>query len=235
LDQSERAGKPAGMRNNETGEFELVVGNRQLLSGFFIVVVLFAVAFAMGYVVGENSRTAKAQTDLAAAGAPGSAPGEPRPQPSSGAPVANPAASQPTDPSIPAAAPADPVPQPTTQPSREVPQPVHEVAPPKREEPKREEQPKREPAPPAHDTKASAPVQLTELASGSYWQVLATANRESAQDMVRTLQDKGLPASLTPGPNGLTRVVVGPYRDTAALGKAKAELEGAGLRPSRLR
>ena len=43
------------MRNNETGEFELIVGNRQLLSGFFIVVLLFAVAFAMGYVVGQNS------------------------------------------------------------------------------------------------------------------------------------------------------------------------------------
>src|SRR5258707_15481792 len=43
------------MRNNETGEFELVVGNRQLLSGFFIVVLLFGVAFAMGYVVGQNS------------------------------------------------------------------------------------------------------------------------------------------------------------------------------------
>ena len=48
------------MRNNETGEFELIVGNRQLLSGFFIVVLLFAVAFAMGYVVGQNSpRSAK--------------------------------------------------------------------------------------------------------------------------------------------------------------------------------
>jgi hypothetical protein len=43
------------MKNNETGEFELVVGNRQLLSGFFIVVLLFAVAFAMGYVLGQNS------------------------------------------------------------------------------------------------------------------------------------------------------------------------------------
>ena len=30
------------MRNNETGEFELVVGDRQLLSAFFIVVLLFA-------------------------------------------------------------------------------------------------------------------------------------------------------------------------------------------------
>ena len=39
----------------KTGEFELTVGNRQLLSGFFIVVLLFAVAFAMGYVVGQYS------------------------------------------------------------------------------------------------------------------------------------------------------------------------------------
>src|SRR5437868_11590631 len=76
------------MRNNETGEFELVVGNRQLLSGFFIVVLLFAVAFAMGYVVGENSRSAKAQTEMASGNPPASTPGEPRPQPSSGPPPA---------------------------------------------------------------------------------------------------------------------------------------------------
>ena len=43
------------MKNNETGEFELVLGNRQLLSGFFIVVILFAVFFVMGYIVGRNS------------------------------------------------------------------------------------------------------------------------------------------------------------------------------------
>jgi hypothetical protein len=44
------------MRNNETGEFELVVGNRQLLSGFFIVVLLFAVAFAMGRIPPRSPR-----------------------------------------------------------------------------------------------------------------------------------------------------------------------------------
>src|SRR5438445_10897451 len=37
------------------GEYELVLGNRQLLSAFFIVVVLFGVFFTMGYVVGRNS------------------------------------------------------------------------------------------------------------------------------------------------------------------------------------
>ena len=55
------------MRNNETGEFELVVGNRQLLSGFFIVVLLFAVAFAMGYIFGQNSpRSARLQPEARA-------------------------------------------------------------------------------------------------------------------------------------------------------------------------
>ena len=43
------------MRNKDTGEFELVLGNKQLLSGFFIVVLLLAVVFAMGYVVGRGT------------------------------------------------------------------------------------------------------------------------------------------------------------------------------------
>src|ERR1035438_5524952 len=76
------------MRNNETGEFELVVGNRQLLSGFFIVVLLFAVAFAMGYVVGQNTqRPVKLASDgggaSTAAGSAANPAADSRPQPSS--------------------------------------------------------------------------------------------------------------------------------------------------------
>ena len=40
------------------GEYELVLGNRQLLSAFFIIVILFGVFFTMGYVVGRNSAPA---------------------------------------------------------------------------------------------------------------------------------------------------------------------------------
>jgi len=40
---------------NEEGEFELILGNRQLLSVFFIVVILLGVFFTMGYIVGRNS------------------------------------------------------------------------------------------------------------------------------------------------------------------------------------
>jgi cell division septation protein DedD len=50
---------------NEDGEFELILGNRQLLSVFFIVVILLGVFFTMGYIVGRNSTPLTA--DVAAA------------------------------------------------------------------------------------------------------------------------------------------------------------------------
>ena len=52
-----------------------------------------------------------------------------------------------------------------------------------------------------------------------------------ADVVVRTLKDKGFPAMMTPGPNNLMRVLVGPYNDTPAMSKAKTELENAGFHP----
>ncbi len=43
------------MAKTDDGEFELILGNRQLLSVFFIVVILLGVFFTMGYIVGRNS------------------------------------------------------------------------------------------------------------------------------------------------------------------------------------
>src|ERR1700738_3158398 len=99
------------MRNNDTGEFELVVGNKQLLSGFFIVVLLFAVAFAMGYVVGQNSpRSAKMASGGSSSGAPdpsrADAGPHPPPPPAPVFSTPTPTGEQP---------PADAQPQPTTQ------------------------------------------------------------------------------------------------------------------------
>jgi cell division septation protein DedD len=51
--------------------------------------------------------------------------------------------------------------------------------------------------------------------------------------MVKTLKDKGFPASLSQGPNNLMRVLVGPYTDTQSMGKAKTDLENAGFHPIR--
>jgi cell division septation protein DedD len=66
---------------------------------------------------------------------------------------------------------------------------------------------------------------------GTYWQVLATASQASADAMRQTMKDKGFPASLQPGPNNLIRVVIGPYNDKQSLGRAKTELENAGVHP----
>src|SRR5258707_9617654 len=43
------------MPRNDDGEFELILGNKQLLSVFFIMVILLGVFFTMGYIVGRNS------------------------------------------------------------------------------------------------------------------------------------------------------------------------------------
>lgn len=206
------------MRNNESGEFELVVGNKQLLSGFFIVVLLFAVAFAMGYVVGQNTqRPAKLASDGAPAGVANAA-ADSRPQPASPAPV--PVSSTPPAPSgatgsqSPDPA-AQATPQPTTQPST---QPAQAPPPAVAEKPA---------APPATGIVASS-----DLPAGSFWQVLAV-KPEVAEAMRQTLKDKGFQVSLTPGTNNLTRVLVGPYGDSPSLGRAKTELETAGFRPVR--
>ena len=216
------------MRNNETGEFELLVGNRQLLSGFFVVVLLFAVAFSMGYIVGRNSSpSAKLQTETASSVGTASQTPEARPQPVSqapgagGAPGATPA--QPGD-AAPGTPPADTAPQPSTQPERGPGNPAPPAA---------ATAPAPSTPPPAAAPGGVPPGSGTpaEAAPGSYWQVLATASQTSAEAMRQTMKDKGFPASLQPGPNNLIRVLIGPYGDKQSLGRAKTELENAGVHP----
>src|SRR5215467_1919663 len=190
------------MRNNETGEFELVVGNRQLLSGFFIVVLLFAVAFAMGYVVGQYSPRSTRLSSETAAAAPPSGPEAARPQPAAPK-VESPEPAPPPSDSAPTATepPKEAAPQPTTQPPREA-------------------------------QTAEAPAIDAPLAAGSYWQAVAV-QRHEAEVVAKALKDRGLPAVLSQGPNNLVRVLVGPYNDVTAMGKAKTELENAGFHPIR--
>ena len=206
------------MRNNETGEFELVVGNKQLLSGFFIVVLLFAVAFAMGYVVGQNTqRPAKLASEGGPAGNAASSAAnsaaDSRPQPAS--PV-TPVPVSSTPPDAATGQQPDSSPQPTTQPTT---------------------QPAQGSQPVAGERVAAAPaptgiVAPSELPPGSFWQVLAV-KPEVAEAIRQTLKDKGFQVALTPGTSNLTRVLVGPYNDTPSLGRAKTALETAGFQPVR--
>jgi len=192
------------MRNNETGEFELVVGNRQIMSGFFIVVLLFAVGVAMGYFLGQNSpKSAKL-----AAEAPATAPltaVDTRPQPAAPAPVTQ--QTPQAESAQPPVTPVETAPQPSTQPVRDAAAPAPVTA---------------------SGVAASTPAPPPEAPAGTYWQVMAVS-RADADVVARTLQNKGFPALISPGTKGLTRVLVGPYVDRPALGRAKGDLEAAGF------
>jgi cell division septation protein DedD len=190
------------MKNSETGEYELVVGNKQVVSAFFVVALLCGVAFAMGYVVGANApHSAKQQPEAAA---PAAGP-ESRPSDSTPSAATPSGSSQPADSSAQSAAPGsqgdagsaesapkpEPPPQPVTQAARESPQPPPAVA----------------------------------EAPGSYWQVYATRQPPDAQPLLQTLKDGGMPATLRTGVDGWTRILVGPYPDATALSTARTTLE----------
>ena len=193
------------MKNNETGEFELVLGNKQLLSGFFIVVILFAVFFVMGYIVGRNSTpTAQLAANRdATSGAAAAA--NTRPDAASGSVPApqNPPAETPAEDAA-----KPPATEPATQPAQ---QPATKPAAP----------------PPAA---AAAPAPGDPAPGETYLQVTAV-KQDVAETVAKTLRDKGFPAVLSPGPAGKTRVLVGPYADLSKLGQAKAELERLGFSP----
>jgi cell division septation protein DedD len=55
------------MTRNGDGEFEITLRNRQLLSVFFIIVILVAVFFTMGYVLGRDSGASAAVAQAPAA------------------------------------------------------------------------------------------------------------------------------------------------------------------------
>jgi cell division septation protein DedD len=202
------------MRNKETGEFELVVGDKQLLSGFFIGVLLLAVVFAMGYVLGRGTPKSAsvapetaASSNAATATRPeaASAAAQPSPVaadvPAASVPVMNPDVTHPETTPTATTPPAEQPPQPSTVPARDASAPA----------------PKAPPASPPADP-----------ANASYWQVLA-GSQSSADALSQTLKGQGFSVITRPGPNNLTLVWVGPYGDKAALSRAKKKLEDAGI------
>lgn len=198
------------MKNNETGEFELVLGNRQLLSGFFVVVILFAVFFVMGYIVGRNSTpspqlaASRDQTSTTAA-AQDTRPG----------PGGTPAAGSEQAPQTAAPAKQDAGANPT---SEAQPTATEAAAP-----------------PPATKTETPAPVAAApaEPVPGETYLQVTAVKPDVAETVAKTLKEKGFPTLLSPGPSGKTRVLVGPYADLSKLGQAKAELERLGFAPFR--
>jgi len=202
---------------NEDGEFELILANRQLLSVFFIVVILLGVFFTMGYIVGRNS--APVPVDVASARKT-----DVKPM------VVESPAKQDTPATSSPSAPESPAPTATAQqqPPAEEPKPDHKSEPAKPEPVKKEAPAKKESKKEAKAEKP-APPSATPQAGQTYLQLVATAKAE-ADVMVDVLHQKKFRAVAMEIPEkpGTFRVLVGPLAD-GSLNKTKADLTASGF------
>jgi cell division septation protein DedD len=207
------------MPRNEDGEFELVVGNKQLLSIVFILMVVFGVVFSMGYFVGRanSGSDTPAPAGQQAANQSAGRPDATGAQSAAAAPESTPDASLPpgdarvttpdTAPSTTPVASAAPAPTAT---------PVATPTPPPAETPK-----------PAVKEPPGGPQ------PGQTYLQVAAVKKPQADMLVDVLKEKGFhaqTAALAPG-GELYRTLVGPLRDSADMAKTKADLEKAGFKP----
>jgi cell division septation protein DedD len=193
------------MPRNTDGEFEVLLGNKQLLSILFIVVIMLAAFFSMGYVLGRRAgprgAAAKLPSEAAVPAVRDQSSGfSEAPSPGAASSARN-AGEEPPAGSEPART--------GTQPQQQMP-----VA----------EPPKPPVAPPAKAEVPSGPVE------GQTYLQAAAAKRPDAELLAGVLKKKGFPVVLAPGPSeSVLRVLVGPFADSEALAKARAGLEAAGF------
>ncbi|MDQ6708765.1 MAG: SPOR domain-containing protein [Acidobacteriota bacterium] len=224
------------MTETEGGqEQELVLGNKQLLSVFFIVVVLLGVFFTMGYIIGRNTGgSAGAKEVTADSSSQGSSPSVADARPEKQL-EAVPNASTPSEGAANSLPPANPPPREiVTQPAKpyEESKAAGATAAPK---PKREEKAAVTPPPvekaPVKEAAVEKPVEKPPGGSDGkkYLQVMAV-KRADAERVQKILQGQGFPTVLhESSKGGLYRVMVGPYDDRPGLSKAKDDLKGAGF------
>ena len=187
------------MTDPET-EKEIVLGNKQLLSLFFVVVALCGVFFAMGYMIGRN--TSKAQIGLvdsapsALSNATETA-GQTAPRESAPAP-------QPASPAATAESSAEQGPPVTGT------QPAHDV-------------------PDARAAAPSASTATEPEPGATYLQVTAL-RRDDATSLVKSLREQNFPALLAESSKpDLFRVLVGPYHQVSQVAEAKSRLKALGF------
>lgn len=215
------------MARNEEGEFELVLGNKQLLSVFFILVVLLGVFFTMGYIVGRNNPSNEA-VNLAMARKPADGvAGQPKEVDATGATVTQPRVVDSPASSTPKAEPPKVAESKVEQPK---PEPVK--AEPAKAEPPKPEPAKKEPPKAPEPPTANSDGVVTKAPSGSYLQV-AAIDLKSANIMVDSLRKRSFPALIMPGPAdkpNIFRVLVGPMSSPEEVAKTRTRLDDIGMK-----
>ena len=220
----------ASRPSNREEEFELVLGNKQLLSLFFIVVGFFAAFFSVGYMVGfGHGEKTGSGSGIARAEEPAPKPPEPRlpetllqdpPAPPAPAPTA--AQSKPSPTSAASALVPDPRPEPAAQTAAA-------------RAPKQTTPVQTPPAVPATAPEAKpkpAPAPAAKAASGGSYtlQVAALRTQADAAQLAAKLKAKGYPATVSAGQgDGWQRVMVGPFDSSEAAQAFKAKLTKDGF------
>ena len=205
------------MPRNTEGEFELVLGNKQLLSLFFLVVVLFAVFFSLGFMVGKSvspGQTLAAQPSGTppASSSPSAAPPLPEPGPSKEVPAPAPPPGE-----RPGPAPAE------TQPARTEPVAVAQAP--------ADRPAAAEAKPQANEPPASPDASAAVIAREMHLQIAAVHVKDDAEVLVENLRKKGYPVVLYPDPrDGWFRVLVGPFANERVAKEMKAMLEHDGYK-----
>ena len=184
-------------------EREIVLGNKQLISLFFVVVALCGVVFALGYMMGSNrSKPATLNLDASATTAatstisPAPAPAVPRDS------------EPPRETTADDAAATGPAPNESASATSSVasPTPTAETK-------------------PAQDTAAAA-----ESPAGAIWLQVTALKRSDADSLVKTLREQKFPAVVANSSKpDLFRVLVGPYHQMTDVADAKSKLKALGF------
>lgn len=196
------------MPSRHQDDFELVLGNKQLLSLFFFVVVLFAVFFAFGYTVGFD----RGQQERVETVARTETPPEPEPRIPDALLENGPQTTLSEGPGT--APPRVKVSKPPPRPRAAAPSARRKAA----------VQPAaRKPAP------RNAPTGA-QVARSIHIQVAAIRVRSDARMMVNKLRSRQYPVTLhDQGGDGWYRVLVGPFPDVAAAKKQQQRLKSDGF------
>lgn len=221
------------MPRNEDGEFELILGNKQLLSVFFIVVTLLAVFFAMGFIMGRsvNPVTEAHKVDNGPSDKPIVV--DVKPSASNGM-TTSPRPVEikpPVQAEVPKPEPVKPEP-----PAKKQPEPEAKKPEPKKAEAKKETKPETKPEKADRVPEIKKPVAAAsegKPGSGTYLQVSAVGKAES-ELVSEVLNKKGFRTAVehvVKDGKDLYRVLVGPVKPGADQSKTTDDLRAAGFKP----
>jgi cell division protein FtsN len=211
------------MLQTSESESEILLGNKQLLGIFFVIVLLLGVAFAGGYKLGKASKKGSAST------APDTVASAPAPEPvgqthdvapNSASDQARPA------PETSAAGPAQSAPE--AKSSRVETRAEQPLGSPKHGKPMKSA----EEASPATESSSPEPRGSFTPQPGQLFLQVAAVGRDEAEAVADVLHKKGFRAHAVPKPGSpkIYRVLIGPIKDAGDLSATRDSLRRTGFR-----